>query len=362
MRKTIVLFSNPFGYGPTGKAIAIANALRNRGVADLIFASGNFVAEIVPSGIRQVHVNERDIEDVKKLLSSIENPIIVSSQNRFAIKAGKELGVPTVFLDGLAWLWKEIPADHLIADDIFWMKYPGIEKRIPSIRKDTRIVEAIVDASPNVERGEQILIHIGGCENPLVSEFPSAYLDITLKLAQSLPTSQKLVITGGKSAIEYLLQKKTGANISCVNLLHDEFIEELSRSSLFLTTAGQTATLEAFSIGVPTQFLLPMNSSQRGLTEKLKNLGIILKCLDWKEYVEMKIDLENADEKAAIQIFQQSAKDLLQDAESLARLSRDFKTMVFSSKDTVRQNAFIRSFGIRGAEQIADFIIDTYIK
>lgn len=54
MKKTIVIFSNPFGYGPTGKAIAIAEAFIKSGYKDILFAGNSFVQEIIPRHIKSM--------------------------------------------------------------------------------------------------------------------------------------------------------------------------------------------------------------------------------------------------------------------------------------------------------------------
>ncbi|MDO8658341.1 MAG: hypothetical protein Q7K55_06370, partial [Candidatus Levybacteria bacterium] len=162
MKKTIVIFSNPFGYGPAGKAIAIAEAFISSGYKNIVFAGSSFVQEIIPITFNYINVDERNEQAIKIFLKTILNPVVISSQNRFAIKAALALDIPCAFLDGLSWFWKEIPSDHFIADEIFWMKYPGLEEKITKSPHAIHIVPAIVDVQSTNAVRDQILIHLGG--------------------------------------------------------------------------------------------------------------------------------------------------------------------------------------------------------
>ena len=69
MKRTIVIFSNPFGYGPTGKAVAIAKELLARDyLLDVIFAGGSFARGIVPHEIRCTDIDERNEVEITELL------------------------------------------------------------------------------------------------------------------------------------------------------------------------------------------------------------------------------------------------------------------------------------------------------
>ena len=357
MKKTIVIFSNPFGYGPTGKAIAIAEAFINSGYKNIIFAGNSFVQEIIPKYITFISVDERNENEIIKILRQIENPVVISSQNRFAIRAAKFLDIPSAFLDGLAWFWKQIPADHLIADEIFWMDYPHIKDKLPKNFDKIHVVPGIINIKTDTGERNQILIHIGGCKNPLDNTFPKYYLNI---LADSLSNLfdgiDKILVTGGSEAIEYLKSKLIKNKIKIVSLKHHEFIQELSKSKHFITTAGQTATLEAFALDVPTSFLMPMNLSQLALTEILNQHNAAPQSLFWGSYCPEETDPTSLNEKDAIIELNKYAEKIYKDKKIRARLESDIRGMIVSIPDQKGQREFIKRLGKNGADTIVDIL------
>jgi len=357
MKKTIVIFSNPFGYGPTGKAIAIAEAFLRKGISNIVFAGSNFVQEIIPDSVTSISVDERDEGEIIKMLGQIENPMVISSQNRFAIRAAKSLGIPSAFLDGLAWFWKDIPDDHLIADEIFWMNYPDIKEKLTKHSDKINIVPAIIDIKTHVNKRDQTLIHIGGCKNPLVDIFPKFYLTI---LAESLShITGNVIVTGGIEATEYLksLLVQTGNKTSVLSLKHNEFITELGKSKHFITTAGQTATLEAFAMGIPTSFLMPMNLSQLALTDILAKYDAAPQVINWDSYFLEKIDITSLNEKDTIVELGKHAERICRDEESKHRMIIDLVNLLKIIPNNKGQTDFIEYMGVSGADVIADILI-----
>lgn len=358
MKKTIVIFSNPFGHGPTGKAIAIAKAFINSGYKNIIFAGNSFVQEIVPEYITFISVDERDEDEIIKILRRIEDPVVISSQNRFAIRAAKFLGIPSAFLDGLSWFWKQIPADHLIADEIFWMSYPHIKDKLPKNFDKIHVVPGIINIEADMSERNQILIHIGGCKNPLDNTFPKYYLNILANsLCNLLDGVNTVLVTGGFEVVEYLKSKIVKNKIKIVSLKHHEFIQELSKSKHFITTAGQTATLEAFALRIPTSFLMPMNLSQLALTKILDQYNAAPQSLFWSPYCPEEKDLTLLNEKDAIIELSKYAEKIYKDKQMRALLESGIRRIIVSIPDQRGQREFIKYIGINGAEIIRDFLI-----
>lgn len=359
MKKTIVIFSNPFGYGPTGKAIAIGKEFIGNGYSNVTFAGSSFVREIVPPSLTFVGVNERDEKDIGNLLRATPNPVVISSQNRFAIKAARSLNIPCAFIDGLSWFWKEIPEDHLIADEIFWMNYPGLEKKLSKSTRAIHLVPAIIDIQSTSPIRSQILIHLGGCRNPLMNIFPKNYLDLLSNALSGISHQSSLMITGGVEVINYLKTKLlpiTENKIVLASLKHDEFTTELDRSIHFVTTAGQTATLEAFALGVPTSFLLPMNLSQLALTDLLSRYNAADDCLRWDNYILKTTNSTMQNEKDALVAFNVYAETIKTHKEMHGRLTRDIVQLISVIPERDGQKDFIDNLGVNGAKEIGQIL------
>ncbi len=358
MKKTIIIFSNPFGYGPTGKAIAIAKEFIDSGYSNVILACSSFTKEIIPESIPYISINERDEQVIRNYLRTIPNPVLISSQNRFAIKAALSLGIPCAFLDGLSWFWKEIPSDHLIADEIFWMKYPGLEEKLAKSPRIINVVPAIIDVQIFETVRDQILIHLGGCKNPLVEIFPRNYLDILADTLSTISSPYKIIVTGGAEAMDYLktkLAQKLNDKVVISSLGHDQFIRELNCSRHFITTAGQTATLEAFSLNVPTSFLLPMNLSQLALTDLLSRYDANPQSFAWDKYVSEKINRE-LNERDAITEFNRYAEIIKTNSKIYIKLKNDLSELILHIPENKEQKKFINNLGLNGAKAIKNIL------
>lgn len=358
MSKTIVVFSNPFGYGPTGKAISVAEAFLRLGAENVVLAGNDFVHEIVPSHIRYERVDERDVASVSAFLEKIENSYIFSSQNRFAVKAAVALQRPSAFLDGLAWFWDEIPADHLIADTVFWMNYPGIE-----VKKEAKcavIVPAVLSQMVKTDRASgKTIIHVGGCRNPLSDIFPRIYLDLLVMALGTLPRTMQanMLVTGGRDAAEYLKSQLRDSDVMTGCITHDQFAKELSEASHLVTTAGQTATLEAFASSVPTSFLPPMNLSQSALTRLLNREGACPQSMDWSEYVTLPAALYGENEKNAMEILASCAESVHLHESVQKRFVENLREILMHIPDHQGQKDFITRMGTSGAEVIAKTLL-----
>lgn len=190
MKKTIIVISNPFCFGPTGKAAEIIEALRRRVKHDrLVYVGSGLCNEIINSdGVTIKVLDERDENALAEFFKTVERPHIVSSQNRFAVRAAKCVGAPSAFLDGLAWFWREIPPEHLIADEIFWVNFPGMSEKSSAVGRPIHLIPAMVP-KPNIQHSLRtaLLIHLGGVWNPLTKGLPLSYLDMLSLFLNSTP-------------------------------------------------------------------------------------------------------------------------------------------------------------------------------
>lgn len=352
----IIIIANPFGYGPAGKAIAIAEAFLSKGYTHIVIAGSKFVGGIVPSSINFIELDDRNEHDIEKFLSQYKQVCVVSSQNRFAIRAARSLGVPNAFLDGLSWFWNRLPAEHLDADEIFWMNYPGIESKIPDKAKNVHIIPAVLGERRSSTSSSQTLIHIGGWQNPLVDTSESAYLDLLAQSLNQISTSTRLKVTGGLKAIAYIQSRVQKANITFASLKHDEFVKDLTDSSHLITTAGQTATLEAFQHGIPVSFLLPTNLSQYSLTNMLNQHGATPSIMSWSDYLRVDDTLLEMNESEAIVTFQDYATRIASDPKLLSRFTDDLNAIITSKTDGSSQSRFIEEMGTDGAVRMVELL------
>lgn len=361
MKKTIVLISNPFGFGPTGKAVAVAEEFLRRGYSDIVFLGSKFILDIVGNNFNKIVLDERNQDQLEEAILKIENPFVVSSQNRFAIFAANKLNIPSAFIDGLSWFWGNIPPDHLLADYIFWMNYPNVQSKIPSsVSNKIFIIPAIIDCPAVKEDRAGILIHLGGCKNPLTDIFPYDYLDLISDVINHKDDRLKIKIAGGMDALDYLKKKITNKAVIFLPNEHNEFVKHLSVTKHFITTAGQTATLEAFCLGVPTSFIPPMNLSQLALMDLLRVYDAIPQSIFWSDLVDLKTDLRYLSEKEAILEFNALAKKVKSNKDASIGFISKLEKIIDQAPNNEGQSKFISEVGINGASKICDILIDNW--
>lgn len=360
MKKIIVAFSNPFGYGPTGILIPVLKELaaRTKDVR-IIFAGSGICLEILSGlAIETVVLDERSEEEICAYLKTISNAYIIGSQNRFCIRAAKKLKMPCAFIDVLAWFWNEIPSDHFLADEIFWINFPGIESRLN--REAVHIVSSIITTYPSLQKNKKLIIHIGGAKYPLMDHPPLHYFNLLIKALNNLSVADhfdSVLLVAGSEAIAYMKPQISNHNVTLATLPKEDFIHESSHASHMLTTAGVSSTLESFSMDIPTSFLLPLNLSQIALAGLLKEQGSYLQGLEWDNYVDVNKELRQMNEREALIEIDSYAKLVDEDKHLSDKFVRDFSNMAKTIPDNSKQKKLIEYMGDSGDKEIADILI-----
>lgn len=363
MRKTIVIFSNPFGYGPTGSVIPVLRCLLEQTTCtDIVFAGSGLCLEVILDiPVKIVHLNERDELEIENYLRTLSNAYVIGSQNRFCIKVAKKLNIPCAFIDVLAWFWKEIPADHFLADEIFWIRFPQMESRIPKNMNNIHLVSSIIiETTPVILKENQLIVHIGGAKYPLMNHLPYYYLDLISKGLNGLKKGQpfrKILLAGGVDAVDYLKQKLINRDVTPFLGSNTEFIKELERSAHMFTIAGVSSTFESFSVNVPVSFLPPINLSHIGLIDVLKKEGAYAQGLEWQKYLKTNDNLGNMSEKEALVEIDGYAKVINENEELSKHFVEDFMSMAMSTPSREGQRKIAKYMGNSGGEEITDILI-----
>ena len=333
--KTILIFSNPFGFGPSGKALSIAQEINSHNKKDCLYVCGGHqLKAIVGDSFKFIDLDERSEKDILKKISKISGEkYIISSQNRFAIKVAKENNIPCAFLDGLSWFWKKIPDDHYLADIIFWINYPSIKNKIPKDFKEKIYIVPGITLDKNdgnkISKRDGIIFYIGGCKNPL-TDLPKNYLYLIDKLFESFFASNgiKVEIASDPVSLDYFKKNKSSISKIIKVYKHKEFINQLASCSKFITNGGQTAIMESFNLKTPTDFFLPINLSQLALINKISKSNKI----SWDRYVTIPKNINNFSEKEAIIFFDKKAKLIINNKSLFAKLFKDFSLMILNNK------------------------------
>ena len=355
--KTILIFSNPFGYGPAGKALSIAEYIQNQSTHNTVYLCGGKDFELMSGKkFKFINVNVRDVVAIQNIIKKIPGrKYIISSQNRFAIKAALEEGIPSAFLDGLAWFWGKIPDDHFIADIIFWLNYPNISQKIPLLHKEKiSVIHGIAEKPKKTEAiRKKILLYIGGCQNPL-TPLPFRYLDMVATLIISLEkdTRRRIILVSDTASRAYFRKEHPSVEKNMKRYDHASFIKKISSVERFIGNGGQTATLEASTAKTPISFFLPINLSQLALIEKLTNPKKKQGGLSWRTYIDLPTDFHDYTEKEAILFLDQESKKIVADRKKLMKLCKDFKNMLAHGSGQGSHYKILQSVGSNGAHEI----------
>lgn len=353
--KTVFMFSNPFGYGPGGKALSIAQYFQDHTANTNVYICGSrHILGISGSKLPTIEVDDRREEAIAAILNSVSgDKYVISSQNRFAVKAAKRGNIPSAFLDGLAWFWTKIPADHFLADIIFWINYPRVRAKIPANYKDKIvIISGITESLEKNITGKRkgITFYIGGCKNPL-TPLPYAYLDLTANLLASAISKLLPISVSTDSESQEYLQKYSGLNRRIKIFNHTDFLRRIAGSELFVSNGGQTASVEAVNLNTPIVFYLPINLSQIALINKVLRKNPGYPALGWENYNNLPESLYQYSEKQALEYFEETAKKLLTNKQVMESLRTSFLKLLTPNRK-IQKPEVLTAIGSSGAEDM----------
>ena len=355
LHKTVIFFSNPFGFGPTGKTVALIEELLKHWNGCIVYAASSMCLEPLSNDIKSKiiieSINERDPEQIREVLLKYNNPLVICTLNRAAIKTAKSLSLTAIFVDSLAWLWKEIPEEYLLADTYYCFDIFGVSSKLPA-NKNIRTIPPIFGELPEVRANKKnnVLLHIGGFKNPFQDSMSFSYLNLLTKGLNESTTNKEIIVTGGSEAIEYLAKNVHRDNILFRTLDRGSFLDELSSTNHFVTTSGLTATLESFALYTPTSFIPPTNLSQWHILKLLVKQGVINSYIEWEDLIASTTDLSLLDEKTAMPIFSQLAKSVSESEDVLKHFLSQFDSLLNNVPSIANQNTFIEKLGTNGSE------------
>jgi len=364
-RKRVIIISNPFGFGPTGGALAIMSQLvdsldKNMQV---IYGASNKCLEPLSESLRKKikieKIDERNPKELAVLFNKYDNPLVIICLNRVAINTAKGLGLDALFVDSLTWLWKKIPEDYLKANIYYAYNIFNAKEKLKGIKHSKLIPPALGKLpTPKKNKKDLILIHIGGFTNPLVPGFSKNYL-IMLANAINMFTNvnrlTKIVIAGGSEPLRFLKSHINENKRTILSTLsRRDFLLTVNNTRHFFTTPGLNATLEAFTLKAPTSFLPPINLSQwKQLKLFFENKAASSK-IEWENYCAFEWNFDLLTEKEAIPRFSELVDNVYNNNRLKSKFENDINQILLSKKGFDNsQSKFIQKVGANGAEIIA---------
>lgn len=362
----VIFIANPFGFGPSANAIAMIEELSKIWNGTIVYGASRMCRELLPKTLfRKIvlyDLDERNSGDLESLFKKYKNPLVVISMNRIAIKTAKAMGLTSIFVDSLAWLWKNIPKEYLLADTYYCFDIFNVRRKINK-KTNIKIIPPILGdlPKPKIKKNKKILVHIGGFEVPFIKELSKSYLLLLSEVLNIQNLDTKIIVTGGSRALSYLKPFVKKPNVEIVTLQRNEFLDLLNGVSHFITTSGLTASLEAFSLSTPTSFILPSNLSQWHQLKNFDNRGLATRKLEWEDYLNFDYDFYNLTEREAIPIFYELSDILYKNKTKKALFVSNAVSMLESIPDNTKQKAYIDKIGINGAKYVVDDLLSFLI-
>lgn len=289
MARKILLYSIPFGFGPTGKAIVIASHLsKTHNVQIATFANSLHLFKKSISGMNIFDCHSRNTDDWKAcLFQEIDTLISIMDLQVIRSVKSKYPHIKTVFIDSLlSWRidesWSNFLEDIKFIDFYIAQYFPGTEtlqEKYPNIHIVSPILsKEVIFKNKSKLNSDHLLIHYGGLSSPSVTfQQCLPFLERTTEIIiNEFYAKTRLVFAGNIELMEYLRTFfKDFSNVIFDCFSHTSFQEFLSQSMAYITTPGIESSYESFFLGKPTLFLPPTNSTQLHQIKKFLDMGCL---------------------------------------------------------------------------------------
>ncbi|MCP2257406.1 hydroxymethylcytosylglucuronate/cytosylglucuronate synthase [Streptoalloteichus tenebrarius] len=289
------------------------------------------------------------------------------------------LGLPTVFVDSLPFLWTEgdlplLPVEATVYCAQRCVELPPDCRPVLDAIHNLRWVEAVVRPPSSLSPPRRVtglrraLVSLGGLRAPRLADwtrYPRLVLPPALAaladagvrevhVAGNLPPDLTRELTGGPDTGPALA-------VSAHPLGHTEFLAELDRCDLLVASPGLTTLLEASSRGTPVVCLPPQNVSQVLNGRQYAAACSAATRVRWPEEVldeDRLLASRIGGEATALPVIY-GRIDRASEAPEPVR--RALRAQVRAAVDAVRLDAdwtgLARRIGVRGADQVADAVL-----
>ncbi|MFI7357967.1 hydroxymethylcytosylglucuronate/cytosylglucuronate synthase [Streptomyces avidinii] len=399
---TVALVGAEFGWGSSGKLSAVLSALRDRSTPPLRFVG-------MASGLGRPLLAEHavdswyDLPDDPGRLAPAVGEFVRSQRVRAAVvvldgaaaTALLAVGVPTVFVDSLPFLWSEGDRAALPLDATVYCAQKSVElppecRAVLADAGGLRWVEAVIarpraselepepEREPERERGarrgagrpyRRALVNLGGLRAPSLADpeqYPRLVVPAALE-ALAVHGIEEVHIAGnlpGDLAGRLVDSSVTPPRTTAGPLGHSEFLERLDACDVLLTSPGLTTLLEAGGLKVPTVCLPPQNLSQifNGRYHS-QALGTRLRVL-WPKDVLVEdeaLALRSEGEDHALERIYGAIRAAAQgdDRQGVSRALRDgVLGALRRSAEVDEWGALTTAVGTGGAAQVADALLE----
>jgi hypothetical protein len=207
--------------------------------------------------------------------------VFVSNTNPVSARYALELGVPTIYVDTLFWMWDEI--DPVIARSAAYVAqtFAGIEenrRRIGGEIANFRIVGPLAGQAPRRARARHCLISYGGMASKftvpgVTNSYAWVMTRLLLEAFERAPTFDRYLFRGSGPVMEALAREFCDSRCEFAFAPRIQHLDEMASARNLLLSPGLTGSYEAIGAGTPTWLLPPQNYSQQLQSETFLGLA-----------------------------------------------------------------------------------------
>jgi len=283
----VFIYSIPFGFGPTGKAITIAKRLK--ATHSVTIASFGHAINLLNKSLEGVQILDCHSREVHLWPQEILNEanIFISIMDLRVVKQFASLYPQRkiIFVDSLLW-WRTLHPNSIEHIDFYVTQYfPGVNEVIAKLPEPKlfHIVSPIIGTdfldAPKLKRQPMILVHYGGLSSPVIkfihyepyiTKLTDTFIEYSTKF-----DGLDIVVSGNQEAMDLLkirFRNIQNAHFEC--LPYDSFQKCLALADCFITTPGLEAAYESFFLNTPVIFLPPTNSTQLSQVLQFSKFGL----------------------------------------------------------------------------------------
>ncbi|GEM_PF-5838558 len=372
----IILTAENFAFGPISKLLFIADLLhkRNHSLHFVGYGTSLQLAKRFP--FDEIHELDTDSESSQEALDRFISSadILVSSMDIRSIAAAQKLQKPAIWIDCLFWFWENIPEVTHNVDAYIRELTVNDSKNEHKFREKISNFYTVgpIIGQPKVStRRKQALISFGGGEASYwykVGKDTNYPFVMTSLLDTYVEWSyfEKVLLASNENIIKQLREKLPNTAFTFTTLSQDDFVEELSRSEVLLTTAGLVTTQSAFQQRTPTLFLPSSNNSHYLLLEEFRRLQLAPASIQLSDFTNNEITIEGIPPHESMKAVMQSLRELENSEDLQKKVGEKINTLLknrgeWADKQILGGGNYLTSLGGNGAETAVD-IIETVLE
>jgi hypothetical protein len=281
----ILIEAEAFCFGPSAIAASIVGDLTSRGFSVDYIINGS---EVLVSD--RLLVNKFiSVQNLTANMLQNYNYVVVVMDWKFA-RICVEAGCKVIFVDALAWFWKDINPMVNNFEAYLAINFVGVQEVVSKIQNPhSFVIGQCIKPINQIAKSEAGVFSLGGVTNPFFAkDSASKYAKI---MVDSIIRTKKRVLVCGNRTLDLRLRTES----------KNQFDSSLRSAKFFVGTSGLGHITECISYSIPALFLPPVNDSQYQQLQLLSHRSSNWNKISWED-LGYSVDWSLSQESIMIQI------------------------------------------------------------